>query len=1323
MRYIPRFILQQYEANILKGKFSGFALFFDIADFTPITNQLSKHGKQGAEELRAFLDHAFGEPIRIVESYGGFVTLFAGDAFCAVFPNTGEAGSGSQDSEPGKAEKTESCHNSGMMSDKNRILNAVIKITNFSRDKAVCQYRSSITDIRLKIRQTVSYGEIKWKIFKNSLQNEYVFYGKPLKDLAKLSGLKKDLVFSKDAAGQIGLKCFLKIKKNGYIYSGNTKIKEYGAAEKKYACSGYSTAMSGFINPKYQIESPQPEIRPAAFCFANLGRIAVKDRQEAIGTIQELADKYGGFVARYDATDKGMVALILFGMPISEEKTLERICRFSIEAVTNVPLLALGLAKGNVYAGYTGSGDIKEYTALGDPVNLAARLMSIARPGEAIADSLLYGELMDKFLFEKIGSVQLKGIKQAITVYSLQKQLVEGKIGRQTNFTGRDKFLTELRHSLNEALGRYSNLAVYIYGNAGIGKSRLGHELTSSFPEQEFYRFFLYCDSVIRKPLEPVKQIIRQYFSVDSEKDQQSGIISFRMRWKLLAGQNEELLRIESIIASIIGYEWEKSIWSVLPAPEKPKQQRTAFLRFMAQIAAKKPVVIHLDDSQWIDEESKEHFQALSQADIKPVQIICSCRYHDDGSKPDLGLKNHIKMDRNLGMLDEESSREMIRQILKLDTVPQDTFRIINSRAMGNPFFIEQLCAYLTEIEKIDREGMMAGEPGPVASFRISDIIGSRIDRLTANVRECVYNASVLGMEFNVNILSKMLKRPLVSDLEYGKSSMIWRDLEELHYIFSHIMIKDTAYLRIMYSRLKNLHNLAAEAMQTVYRGNMDEHAQEIAFHYERADIMDKCALYYDKAGCWFRDKYNFTEGETFLKKALKIREKLFGIEHPDTAQALTNLADLYRSQAKYSDAEPLYKHALRIREKVLGKDHAEVASSLHSLAVIYYWQGKYEKAELPHKRALKIREDTMGKDHPSVARSLNSLAELYRHQGSHAEAEPLYNRSLQIFERALGKKHPDVAISLNNLASLYKDQGKYREAEPLFYRSLKIWEKSLGKYHPHVAVVLGNLASLYHEQARYKEAEPLFRRSLRIREKSLGKYHPLVTGSLNGLANLCKDQGKYEESESLYKRSLEIREKSLGKCHPNVAGSLNNLAGLYREQGRYAEAESLYMRSLQIREKVLGTKHSSVAQSLNNLALLYADQGKYAEAEPMYKRALQIWEIALGKDHPYVAGALHNLANLYKEQGRYAEAEPMYKRSFRIRESVLGKNHPDVIQSLNNMANLYKEQSRFSDAEPLFVQAVQTAESVLGSNNSATLRYREDLKECQEAIKKGRAK
>ncbi|MCZ7385043.1 MAG: FxSxx-COOH system tetratricopeptide repeat protein [Candidatus Methanoperedens sp.] len=344
-------------------------------------------------------------------------------------------------------------------------------------------------------------------------------------------------------------------------------------------------------------------------------------------------------------------------------------------------------------------------------------------------------------------------------------------------------------------------------------------------------------------------------------------------------------------------------------------------------------------------------------------------------------------------------------------------------------------------------------------------------------------------------------------------------------------------------------------------------HAQAGAEFIRKYEFeFEETARLLNRAGLYQYERALYSEAETMLRRALEIREKSLGTNHPDVATSLNNLALLYHSHGKFDEAEPMYRRALEIREKSQDKDHPDVAQSLNNLAELYRAHGKFIEAEPMHRRALAIREKSFGSDHPDVANSLNNLALLYDSQGKYAEAEPLYRRALEILEKSLGTDHPDVATSLNNLALLYKTQAKYEKAEPLYRRALEILEKSLGTDHPDVATSLNNLAELYRAQGKYAQAEPMFRHALEIREKSLGEDHPDVAQSLNNLAGLYSTQGKYDKAEPMFRRALEIYEKSLGKNHPNVATLIENLAALLRKTNREAEAKEMEERARRIR-------------------------------------------------------------------------------------------------------------------------------------------------------------
>jgi tetratricopeptide (TPR) repeat protein len=385
-----------------------------------------------------------------------------------------------------------------------------------------------------------------------------------------------------------------------------------------------------------------------------------------------------------------------------------------------------------------------------------------------------------------------------------------------------------------------------------------------------------------------------------------------------------------------------------------------------------------------------------------------------------------------------------------------------------------------------------------------------------------------------------------------------------------------------------------------------------------------------------------------------------WNMEFPDAARLLEQTGDCLQARVQYEPAEPLLRRALTIREKLLGLDHPNLPLFLSNLALFYEKQGKYAQAEPFYQRTLAIREKVLGSEHLDVAQCLNNLAVIYREQGKYILTEPLLQRALEIRKKALGPDHPDVATVLSNLATLYRLQGRYTQAEPFFQRALAIRERILGPDHPDVAKSCNALAGLYRAQGKYTQAEALYQRALAINERVLGPVHPDLATTLNNLALLYHNTGKHTLAEPLYQRALAIYEWLLGSEHPYVANCLSNLAMLYDGQGMYEQAEHLYQRALTICEKVPGPEHPYVAVSLNNLATFYTAQGKYIRAKPLFERALAIGERTLGPYHPDLAQFLENYATLLQKTKEMAKAFKLKARADAIRAQY-AQEHPGI--------------------------------------------------------------
>ena len=384
---------------------------------------------------------------------------------------------------------------------------------------------------------------------------------------------------------------------------------------------------------------------------------------------------------------------------------------------------------------------------------------------------------------------------------------------------------------------------------------------------------------------------------------------------------------------------------------------------------------------------------------------------------------------------------------------------------------------------------------------------------------------------------------------------------------------------------------------------------------------------------------------------ALAHADKL-GIAAP--AARLTNQLGVFlHAKALHREAEPLMRRALAINEGAFGLDHPNVAICLNNLAQLLQATNRREEAEPLMRRALVIDQQSFGPGHPSAAHDLSNLAALLQATNRLGEAEPLMRRALAIDEQSLGPDHPNVARDLNNLAQLLLDTNRPGEAEPLMRRALAIDEESFGPDHPNVAIRLNNLAHLLEATNRLGAAEPLIRRALAIDEESFGPDHPSVAIRLNNLAHVLEATNRLEEAEPLVRRALAIDEESFGPGHPNVAIRLNNLARLLETTNRLGEAEPLMRRAAQIAEKALGAEHPNVATALNNLALLLQVTNRLGEAEPLMRRVVVIFRKfheSTGHEHPHAQTVIGNYAGLLEAMG-LAEAE--IRR--RVREAAGG--------------------------------------------------------------------
>ena len=478
-----------------------------------------------------------------------------------------------------------------------------------------------------------------------------------------------------------------------------------------------------------------------------------------------------------------------------------------------------------------------------------------------------------------------------------------------------------------------------------------------------------------------------------------------------------------------------------------------------------------------------------------------------------------------------------------------------------------------------------------------------------------------------------------------------------------------------------------------------------------RARLLDSIGVIYQKIGLR-------KAAEPLLTEALETRRASLGNDHPQVAETLYHLADLYIEQRRLDEAVEVNQQALAIFERSYGPRHAQVIKTIEQSGVVTAQQGKFEEAETLMLRARALREGQDDDNPRDTALGLSRLALLYEEQGRFDEAEEIHREALAILEE-LGTDH-DLAHALNGLAILYDRQRRHEEALPLYERALATLEKLHEPEHPDIASILTNLASLHANSGELDRAEQLYRKSLAIYEKAYGGEHPRIAELTGNFGLLAIKQNKFLEAEAFLRRAMEIFEKDLGPQHPAVGLCKGGIGVAFLSLRRYEDAELHFRDALTLFEKALGPESPEVGQTLDQLASVYAKTGRLEEAVPMAERAVTIAEGVFGPEHEVTALRRATHADVERRRGNLASAEAVLLSSRTALEAALGEDDPKLFKVLLGLANVYRDQGDFRRAEPIYDRAAAVLRGEFGDEHPSYVALWEDHAQMLRAAGRG---
>ncbi|MGD9707793.1 MAG: tetratricopeptide repeat protein [Candidatus Delongbacteria bacterium] len=1257
---IPHFISEKYSSNECEGSFKASTLFLDISGFTAMTESLMREGKEGAEILSEIINKIFEPVISSIYSSGGFISTFAGDAFTVIFFD--------------KIEPLQA------VSCAEEIIN-IFKVTGTQETKYGVY--------ELKVKLGMSHGDVQFGIIGNENQKAYYFKGEAVDGCAVSEHLcgTMEVILDENIFKLIPVEK-VKISRIG---TDHFKVVEFNDGTKRSELKKQGEinreVLSRFV-PNQVLDLDQHgefrEIVPAFISVKESGNEC--ELKENISNIILQCNSQGGYFNKIDFGDKGCVLLAVFGAPVSYENNVIRAINFinNVKNVVGVNFRA-GITAGIAYAGFIGSEQRSEYTVFGDIVNQAARFMMKAEWGEILLSGTTAHRVSRSFITTDLGKMNFKGKSEPVAVYKLEKK----KDNQEDSFftgemVGRKSELKILSDNAEEiSQGKFAGITT-VYGEAGMGKSRLVYEFTGNMKETQV--LLLQTESILKLSLNPFKYFFRNYFGDNFESIFDTFLNKLR---NSSDGRAQaivtELERTRSVIASLINVYYENSLYEKLDSKARFENTLYAIKEFIKGLSLINPVIIQIEDIHWIDDDSQKAFRVLCRGmDDYPVMVVATSRFNDDGTKPVLQADREVKnQEIVLGKLEHSSAVSYIELLLG-GTGEEDLIELLREKSEYNPFFIEQIVHYLKENSLVEfRNGRYFLKNKSIdIPGNISTVIIARIDRLENKLKNIIQVASVCGREVELKVLLAMLEyyssvhtaeevRPLLEKIE---DEQLWNNFAEIKYIFKHALLHEAVYEMQLRSRLRELHALAARSINLIHIGK-EEKYYETARHFDKAELSADAVNYYRKAGEWFKKNYENT-------KAVECYDKLIGFlkretDIPELIDVMNSKGTVLDLTGNWVEAEKMFSLAAELSEKI--NDKIKMIESRNNLAGVKRNLGELNDAMGILKSSLELAEKI--DDKQGISGSLQGQGEIYFDLGNYVSAMECFTKRLEISEK-LGKRR-DVAASTNNLGVIFYTQGKYTEAMECYKKVMAIFEELNEKHN--VSNILNNMGNIYRLQGDYTNAMECYGRAMKAAIESGDKKSiSSVSGNL-GIAY-------YEQGNSV--KALEYLKKQhdeaveLGDKH-GVGNALGTIGSVYSDSGDLEMAIQYFSKKLTLSEE-LGDRHS-ISSAIGNIGVIYNKQHEFQKAMECYDKQLKISvEIGDKRSESFVYG---NLGNVYYNQGDYGKANEYYRKQLQLAIELGDKK--GAISVAVNTGNVFFQQGDYSKAEEYYRQGLETAEEL----------------------------
>ncbi len=925
----------------------GVALIADISGFTPLTERLARElsPARGAEELTRALNGVFAPLIGEARRFGGSVIKFGGDALIVWFPRQPQG-------RRATLIRRSLAAAAGMQ--------AAI-----GRHGCVATPAGAFT---LTMKIGMAYGPaLRLRLGDPTLGYEDVIGGATLDRMAEAEHHAGPGEIILDPAGISGVADLALVHEDrgGLLVVGGPRCRVAPARHQQAASADGGAELAEALRPYLPAEvfdalrdgRAQPaELKPVVSIFVQFQGIVYDDAALAtprlaayFAAAQATAARYGGRVNRLITGDKGSLLHVIFGAPsaVEEQDRRAALCCLELRRAAGelgfISAQRIGAAAGRAFAGPVGSPARRDYTVMGDTINLSARLMQSAAAGQIVLDGTLAARLADDFALEDLGAAMLKGKADPVARLALLGQAATPRPAARVY--GRDLELAALRRQFDLLAGGHGGVAVLI-GDLGMGKSHLLAALRASADLGGADGAPLWAGAAAAGYGQPrsgalLAAALRELLGVESADDPAAGLDAALADLLGERAGASALPYLARFLGLPMGEAQARDLAAL--AGESLRWRVFELLGEVVRAACRhRPLALALDDLQWADPTSLELLESLlpltselplllilasrpdtgsrawailgsgagdwgSEAD-KPKREAAGCTPIPDPRSP---IPGALRVD--LGRLDETSALAVVAQ--HAPGLGAAARAKLAERGQGNPLFLVELA----------RTAAAGGNPAELPDS-VQGLLLAQIDRLPGELRETLQLAAVLGPSFAPRLLAAMA----------GPGGAVDARLEALEtagfllrvgegYGFRHTLIRESAYSALLYERRRGHHGVAAAVIERLYPTQLAERSGELAEHYERAENLGAAARYHGQSADGARLLYANAEAEVGYRHVLALLERC-GSDDGMRARTYLKLAQVQMNAGNYAAAQELYDLAFGLLEMEEAQRPARVA-------------------------------------------------------------------------------------------------------------------------------------------------------------------------------------------------------------------------------------------------------------------------------------------------------------------------------------------------------------------------------------------------------------